>query len=47
MRGRTRGEWLAPVFVGAVLLRDVSLLLWEHFEPEIPWQPAEDVERYW
>jgi beta-lactamase class A len=32
---------------GFVLLRSVSRLLWEHFEPGAPWRPAENVERYW
>jgi beta-lactamase class A len=32
---------------GFVLLRDVSRLLWEHFEPDIAWRPAENVEQYW
>ncbi|GIV60801.1 MAG: hypothetical protein KatS3mg043_1890 [Rhodothermaceae bacterium] len=31
---------------GFVLLRDVSRLLWEHFEPDTPWQPAPGSERY-
>jgi len=32
---------------GFVLLRDVSKLLWNHFEPESDWQPTEGMERYW
>lgn len=31
---------------GFVLLRDVSKLLWNHFEPESDWQPTEGMERY-
>lgn len=32
---------------GYVLLRNVSKLLWNHFEPESDWQPTEGMERYW
>lgn len=32
---------------GFVLLRDVSRLLWQYFEPESEWQPAEGMQRYW
>ncbi len=31
---------------GFVLLRNVSRLLWHHFEPDSEWQPAEGMERY-
>jgi beta-lactamase class A len=31
---------------GFVLLRRVSAIVWEHFEPEHPWQPAEGAVRY-
>lgn len=32
---------------GFKLLRDVSALLWQHFEPKNPWKPAAGEERYW
>ena len=32
---------------GYVLLRDVSRLLWQHFEPDSDWRPAPGMERYW
>ncbi len=32
---------------GFVLLREVSRLLWQHFEPEFDWQLAEGMMRYW
>lgn len=31
---------------GFVLLRDVSALLWRHFEPDLPYQPVSGSERY-
>jgi beta-lactamase class A len=31
---------------GFVLLRRISAILWDHFEPAHPWRPAEGVERY-
>jgi beta-lactamase class A len=31
---------------GFVLLRDVSRLLWQHFEPKSGWKPAEGVEKW-
>jgi beta-lactamase class A len=31
---------------GYVLLRDVSAVLWHHFEPDHPWQPPEGATRY-
>lgn len=31
---------------GFVLLREVSRLLWHHFEPDADWQPSEGAERY-
>ncbi len=31
---------------GFVLIRRVSALLWEHFEPEHPWRPVEGAGRY-
>lgn len=35
-----------PPNEGWVLIRRVSALLWQHFEPKHPWQPAEGVARY-
>jgi beta-lactamase class A len=32
---------------GYQLLRDVSRTLWQHFEPESTWQPAEGMRAYW
>lgn len=32
---------------GFVLLRDVSKLLWNYFQPDSDWQPTEGMERYW
>ncbi|ARA93986.1 MAG: serine hydrolase [Bacteroidetes bacterium] len=32
---------------GYVLLRDVSRLLWQYFEPDADWHPAPGMERYW
>lgn len=32
---------------GYVLIRDVSRMLWQHFEPESKWQPAPGSERYY
>jgi beta-lactamase class A len=32
---------------GFQLIRDVSRTLWQHFEPESDWQPAEGIRRYW
>jgi beta-lactamase class A len=31
---------------GYVLLRQVSALLWKHFEPKHPWAPAAGAERF-
>jgi beta-lactamase class A len=31
---------------GFVLIRNVSRLLWEHFEPDYKWSPAEGFEKY-
>ncbi|MEC8253381.1 MAG: serine hydrolase, partial [Planctomycetota bacterium] len=31
---------------GFVLLRDVSRILWDYFEPGAPYQPAAGTERY-
>jgi len=31
---------------GWVLIRQLSALLWRHFEPKHPWQPANGAERY-
>jgi beta-lactamase class A len=31
---------------GYVLLRDVSAILWRHFEPDYPWSPPEGAKRY-
>ena len=35
-----------PPNEGWVLIRRVSALLWRHFEPKHPWQPAAGAERY-
>jgi beta-lactamase class A len=35
-----------PPNEGWVLIRKVSALLWQHFEPRHPWHPADGVERY-
>ena len=32
---------------GFVLLRDVSRVIWQHFEPDQTWQPATGMDRYW
>ena len=32
---------------GFVLLRDLSRICWEHFEPDFRWRPAEGMRRYW
>lgn len=32
---------------GFVLLRDVSALLWRHFEPDLPYAPPDGMQRYW
>jgi beta-lactamase class A len=32
---------------GYVLLRNVSRLLWQYFEPTSTWKPADGMERYW
>jgi beta-lactamase class A len=32
---------------GFVLLRDISRMLWQYFEPDYPWVPAEGGERYY
>jgi beta-lactamase class A len=32
---------------GFVLLRDVSALLWRHFEPDWPYTPPAGMQRYW
>lgn len=32
---------------GFVLLREISRLLWEHFEPGNQWQPAQGMEMFW
>lgn len=32
---------------GFVLLRDVSRLLWQHFEPKSPWKPAKGAEKFY
>ncbi len=39
-------EGWEPSNEGYVLLRRVSALLWEHFEPAHPWRPAEGAERF-
>ncbi|QHL88521.1 serine hydrolase [Nibribacter ruber] len=31
---------------GSVLIRNVSKILWQHFEPQSDWKPAPGVERY-
>jgi beta-lactamase class A len=35
-----------PPNEGWVLIRKISALLWNHFEPAQPWQPAEGAERF-
>ena len=35
-----------PPNEGWVLIRKISALLWNHFEPSHPWQPAEGAERF-
>ena len=35
-----------PANQGYVLIRRISSLLWQHFEPRHPWTPAPGVERY-
>jgi beta-lactamase class A len=35
-----------PPNEGWVLIRKISALLWSHFEPGHPWQPAEGAERF-
>lgn len=32
---------------GFVLLRNVSAAIWQHFEPHVPFKPAEGSEKYW
>jgi len=32
---------------GFVLLRDLSALLWRHFEPDLPYAPPDGMQRYW
>lgn len=32
---------------GFRLIRDVSRAIWQHFEPESDWQPAEGIRRFW
>jgi beta-lactamase class A len=32
---------------GYVLLRDISRILWQHFEPDYEWKPAEGGEKYY
>lgn len=36
----------SPDNSGYVLIRDISQLLWQYFEPDYPWRPAEDMEKY-
>jgi beta-lactamase class A len=31
---------------GYVLIRDVSRMLWQHFEPDSTWQPEPDAKRW-
>ena len=31
---------------GYVLIRDVSRMLWQHFEPDTTWQPEPDAKRW-
>ena len=44
-KGQADESWEASN-EGYVLLRRVSALLWEHFEPAHPWRPAEGAERF-
>lgn len=44
-RNQTDESW-APRNQGYVLLRKVSALLWQTFEPDHPWTPAPGAERY-
>ncbi|MGF7214630.1 beta-lactamase class A [Spirosoma lacussanchae] len=32
---------------GFTLLRNVSAILWQHFEPKSTWKPARDYEKWW
>jgi len=32
---------------GFTLLRNVSAILWQHFEPKSTWKPAKDYEKWW
>jgi beta-lactamase class A len=32
---------------GSVLLREVSRILWNHFEPDSNWKPAERLEEWY
>jgi hypothetical protein len=32
---------------GYALIRDVSRLLWQHFEPESKWSPAPEMQKWW
>jgi beta-lactamase class A len=35
-----------PPNEGWVLIRKISALLWQHFEPKHPWHPSAGAERY-
>lgn len=32
---------------GYLLLRNISKLLWNYYEPKNKWQPAEGMEKFW
>ena len=44
-KNQTDSTWDRPN-EGWILIRNVSALLWRHFEPKHPWSPAEGVERF-
>ncbi len=44
--GQADQRW-EPDNAGYVLIRTVSRLLWETFEPESTWRPAPGMDRYW
>lgn len=41
-----KDERWAPDNAGAQLIRDVSRIIWQHFEPKSTWKPAVGVEKY-
>lgn len=32
---------------GYILIRKISQIIWEHFEPKSKWKPVEGIDRYW